>query len=1122
MPEYNPASSPVTQQAEVQITPVNSAGVATISLRGFGPNRNLSLVDGKRQVPVNALLWTDINGIPSSMIERVETISGGASAVYGADAIAGVTNFILRRDFEGFEFDAQYGIQEAGDGDENRISMLLGVNLANGRGNITFGAERYDRKKAEAKERDWYTDKWADPRVDGYFWLTGYVGYEPQGNGPNWGAVKALFGGQNPSSFYVAEYPDFLNMGGGFFGVSYMLTSDGKIWLQGNPVGESRTDIVKDGLQYAGITEYNNQVPGNAATYEGIKWNNIQEMASAPQGRYSFFVNGDYDVTDKINVFGGARFAQSRTHTLLFSSSLVSGWETNVPYNPTTDSPIDPNIDFTDTDVLALIAANPDAFFADPDNANPDFIPSGSPGAGHPVPAELAWLLNTRATQDGSWQPQWNWDDGMPHRQTENTIQTWQLEGGLDFELPFRDWSGEIYLTHGESATYNEAGGNLSLTRARALLAYPDWARGASGTGNQWYAVDPVGSGLSTDVVVIPAIRPGFGVGDFTCTSGLYDAMFSDVPMSEDCFNAINAKLQTRTEVIQEIVELNLQGGLLDLPAGELRTAAGFQNRKIEGKFNPDILQSSHSFMDQVAGVYPTGYLDASTHVRDWYIEALVPVLSDLPFMQKLELELGARYSDYEETNDTEMTYKSLGNWEVKDWLRLRGGYNRATRAPNLGELFLNTQEVFMMGAVNFGDPCSPRANAPWGAGGTTLADDEVLDDGEPLPSLAPGQTQAGADRTKQICDAMMGTVASNNYYEGIVGSSDVPRDFVQQGAGSPFNWVLQEGNPLLNPETADTWTLGFIMSSPFENPWISGITLALDWYSIEVEDAIMTYSVDYANFRCFGEDTGLSPAEQALTPGCQLTPRDQYNGSALTSVLSYDNQATISTKGFDVMFNWHADIAALGLDVPGSLNFNLRANVLDSYETRQSPAVYDVPVEWKGSLGPNLPGTQAGAYDYRIFGTLTYNNPKDSWSVSLRWRHLPPVWTADYAAQQAVIANNASVAAGGSGITLGYTPIDEIESDSYNIFDLSATWDINDTFQLRAGITNLFETEPVLVGNEAGRSTAADLDVCGDAPGCSNPNSFSLPSVGNFPLYSGGYYDTLGRRFFMGIKMRF
>ena len=230
------------------------------------------------------------------------------------------------------------------------------------------------------------------------------------------------------------------------------------------------------------------------------------------------------------------------------------------------------------------------------------------------------------------------------------------------------------------------------------------------------------------------------------------------------------------------------------------------------------------------------------------------------------------------------------------------------------------------------------------------------------------------------------------------------------------------------------------------------------------------------------------------------------------------DVKATIKTSGFDIMFNWHADIRALGWDVPGSLGLTMQATVLDTYETRQSPAPYDVPIEWKGSLGPNLPGTQGGAYDYRLFSSLTYMQP--NWSVSLRWRHLPTVWTDSYAEQQALIANNARVTAGGDGLMLGYTPTTQIETDSYNIFDLSGTWDINEKVSFRGGITNLFDEEPVDVGSTAGYPAGSDLDVCNDAPGCSNPDNYSLGSRGGW-MFMGGYYDTLGRRFFLGVKVR-
>jgi outer membrane receptor protein involved in Fe transport len=471
----------------------------------------------------------------------------------------------------------------------------------------------------------------------------------------------------------------------------------------------------------------------------------------------------------------------------------------------------------------------------------------------------------------------------------------------------------------------------------------------------------------------------------------------------------------------------------------------------------------------------------------------------------------------YDETNNSEWTYKVLGNWEVKDWLRLRGGYNRATRSPNLGELFLNPQEIFT-GGGSFGDPCSVRANAPFGAGGFTGGVDPVLSSTEAVPALAPGQTQAGADSTHLICQQMMGgpgSTAETQFY-------NVTNAIVQAGGGG-FAWVLQQGNKDLKPEKADTWTAGFVLNSPLENPWLSGITVAFDWYMVHIDDAIMTYSIDYANYRCFGTKIVTNAAEaaaQAATPGCQLVPRDQFSGVALNTTLSYDNQATIETSGFDVTFNWSSEIAALGVNVPGRLGLSMQGTILDYYTTKQSPAPFDVETDWTGSLGPNLPGTNAGAYDYRLFGSLSYT--LDAWNVAMRWRHLPSVWSATKAAQLALIDNNAAVTAGGPGIILGYTPSTEIETDSYDVFDLSFGWNINEKFALRGGITNVFDIDPNNSGSTAGYAPGSDISaakVCGSAPGCRAPGGYSLPSVAG---YNGGYNDTLGRRFFVGFKASF
>jgi len=106
LPQYVPAQTQFSS-TDVQPSAFNTPGIATLNLRGIGSNRNLVLIDGRRAQPANAQLVVDINSIPSAAIESVEVISGGASAVYGADAMGGVTNFILKKNFQGFNLNVR-------------------------------------------------------------------------------------------------------------------------------------------------------------------------------------------------------------------------------------------------------------------------------------------------------------------------------------------------------------------------------------------------------------------------------------------------------------------------------------------------------------------------------------------------------------------------------------------------------------------------------------------------------------------------------------------------------------------------------------------------------------------------------------------------------------------------------------------------------------------------------------------------------------------------------------------------------------------------------------------------------------------------------------------------------
>ncbi len=111
-----------------------SDGTATVDLRGLGPTRTLVLINGRRLTPSTQTGRTDLNNVPTQLIDRVEVVTGGASAVYGSDALAGVVNFILKDNFEGVEAGYQYGVSDRGDGGEHSADFTLGGTAVGWRG----------------------------------------------------------------------------------------------------------------------------------------------------------------------------------------------------------------------------------------------------------------------------------------------------------------------------------------------------------------------------------------------------------------------------------------------------------------------------------------------------------------------------------------------------------------------------------------------------------------------------------------------------------------------------------------------------------------------------------------------------------------------------------------------------------------------------------------------------------------------------------------------------------------------------------------------------------------------------------------------------------------------------
>ncbi len=148
-----------------------SDGTSRLNLRGLGADRTLVLLNGRRVAPSGVESAVDVNNLPRVLIERVEIITGGASAVYGSDAIAGVVNFITRDDFEGFGIESSYSISEAGDANIFDVNLTYGMTLPGSAGHITFFAGYYDREPLFASERELtrqaYIDTWEGELIVG-------------------------------------------------------------------------------------------------------------------------------------------------------------------------------------------------------------------------------------------------------------------------------------------------------------------------------------------------------------------------------------------------------------------------------------------------------------------------------------------------------------------------------------------------------------------------------------------------------------------------------------------------------------------------------------------------------------------------------------------------------------------------------------------------------------------------------------------------------------------------------------------------------------------------------------------------------------------------------------------
>lgn len=912
---------------DIQSSASNTPGATHLNLRGLGENRNLVLLNGRRAQPSNATLAIDINTIPGSAIQRVETITGGASAVYGADAMAGAVNFILKDDFEGLDVDYQTSQTLEGDGSENRFSVLVGTNAADGRGNVMVSLDWFRREQVMQRDRDFYIKGWQDPDNGG----GGFMHMASYGAGEGF-----IAGGQNlPSQAAVDSL--FPQAPAGTVGPSseFRFNQDGTIF------------VTQQGLGYKG--PYNCLDCGKFSMIKKLSDGNLLQTTttsfiSSPMERHSLFMSGNYDITDNINGFIQGSYVHQEIQTRGGIPPAVTIWQAPIPRD------------------------------------------------GRTLPDDLNTLLDSRANPAGDWSLYQVMDFSGPI-DVDHTNDVWQVLVGLRGTV-LDDWEWEIYASRGETDIVDENFDLGSLQRYQFLVAQPNFGRGTGFRDNR-PGFDNSGRGYAID-----------------CPSGL--PIFDNFVPDPECARGIDSRMINRSRLTQEIVEANLTGDLgrfFELPYGTVKFNIGADWRKNTFAFHPGN-DGLETIFDNPIGIFSNASTGGKIDVAEAYFEVVIPVY------ENVEVEGGFRHSDYNTAGGAQ-TWKGLLTWQARDWLTVRGGYNFATRAPNINELFAADTLTVVFHPDQ--DPCSVTTLSPWGN----------------VPSN-PDRLQVQA-----LCRAIIGNSTSgfDTQTYSITGFSGPDGFHRQTPPFFPLEIAIYQGNPDLNVEEGRTWTVGVVLENPLEgrlsHDWLDNLTLVMDFYHIELSDTIAPLSVATVYDNCMNYNGQSNPTYDVNNPWCQMIRRNPVTGDRAEVDAPFFNLGNTETQGLDIQLNWSHEFG------PGIISLDSYINYLDYFE-------YQTEVN-----GPTAVATdtldQGGMYKYKVNTGINY--AWDNFYVGLNWRHLPSVRSVDASTNP-----NTTV----------------LGTSAYDIFDLSGSYNWG-RFTFRAGVDNLFDIDSPVVGRNPGVDSNTD-----------------------------------------------
>ena len=906
-----------------------NSGQANIDLRGLGANRNLVLVDGRRPMVSANDLTVDVNTIPAALIDNIEVITGGAGAVYGADAVAGVVNIKLKQNFEGFNLSTSYSQStKYHDAEDYTVDALLGGNFADGRGNAVIAFNRTSREPLIKSQRPFAV------------LATSTTGTPPQGvlrwsssNPVPQSAINTVFG-----TYGVAAGQALAQSGRIGF------NQDNTLFYSG--VFNSPLDVqnFRDPID-AGV---------NTRFYPDFYSYNFDavNLLTLPLHRTGLMTNFRFDATEHAEFFGSLDYTNYTAATALAptpvpsvrtaapgtctslqvcSTAVALGKSVSgslvIPYsstNPALNNPYLPN------DLKTLLNARV--------GDDPNLV-----GAG----ANEAFLFGVRPVAFGLRQSNF-----------ENNVV--QYLGGVRGPIQ-GGWRYEAYFSEGKTTIDNTQKGNIQTQLLTDVLTNPNTA--VNGACAAW---DPFGTH----------------------------------PVPKECIAALAVTTATKLQMKQQVAQAFVTGDIVEMPAGALSVVGGLEYRTFNYDFNPG------SGAGPISGFNTQAAEGGKNEFTDIFSEVYIPLLKDAPAAQTLDLTLGYRRSksqftdkitDVSSEKSADNSYKVELSWQPLNIMRMRGSYQKSVRAPNFSELFQgggSFPQIF--------DPCSVTSGARKGA---------------------------SAAQIRALCIA---TGAAPTSIDQFVATP---------GAQAQIN---TSGNTALKPEDAKTYTFGVVFGQLGQSQWLERFRSSIDYYSITINDAIVTPDVNVGIAGCFNY-YGTNPTYSAANPYCAgLVRAGDILGIDNTNdpdgLFTNLNDGKVKTSGIDFQFDWGFDLNWVGLpERAGGIHMNLLLSKLLDYKLTDTPGQPEI--DYAGTINYFGGGISLGQTfpDWRAVLTTDWNiNP---FALSIRGRYIDKM------------KNRASMQFPGE------TSFTGVGSVVY--WDVAAAWKFMENSELRIGLQNAFDKQP-------------------------------------------------------------